>query len=124
MRKFHITFAFIALLAVLVGNHFVPDTPALWLTSNDSLTQAVRFGLVAILGAQLLTTPPRALFLRGMTMASALFAIGFGIHTLGGASSPIVDTFLFLQIGIALAITALETKAGTMRTSNSRLVKA
>lgn len=124
MRKFHVTFAFVALTAVLLGSYFAPDTPALWLTSSDASTQFLRLLLIVILGAQLVTTPPRALLLKGITMASALFAIGFGVYSLGGVTSPIVDTFLFLQTGIALAITAIETKAGTMHTSRSKLVKA
>ena len=124
MRKFLVTFAFFALLDVLFGSYFMPETPVLWLTNNDTVTQAVRLVLVVILGAQLVTKPPRALLLRSITMASALCALGFGVYTLNGVSSPIVDTLLFLQAGLALAITALETTADTIRTPRSGLVKA
>lgn len=124
MRKFHVTFAFVALTAVMLGSYFMPNTPALWLTSNDSVTQTVRLLLAVLLGAQLVTQPPRPFVLRGLTMAFALFAIGFGLHTLGGPNSPIVDTFLFMQTGVALAITALEAKTHTGRAAHIRLVKA
>lgn len=123
MRTFHILFAFVALVAVMLGSYFMPNTPALWLTNGDSATQAVRLVLAGLLGAQLITTPPRAIVFRGITLVGSLFAISFGLYMVGGINSPIVDTLLFLQAGVALAITALEPKRLTYDTRKYDIAK-
>lgn len=123
MRTFHDTFAFIALVAVMLGSYFMPDTPALWLTNGDNATQLFRLLLVILLGAQLVTTPPRSFALRAVTMAGAVLAMGVGLYIVDGPNSPIVDTLLFLQTGTALAITALETKQTAHAKLKSDLAK-
>lgn len=116
MRKFHLYFAIIALVSLLVGVAVNPDNPVLWLAGTDAAAQIIRGTAIILLGIQLITTPPRPTMLRAVTLIAALFSLGYGIYALGAPQSPILDAVVFIHAGLALAITALELQPKVQRT--------
>jgi|JI10StandDraft_1071094.scaffolds.fasta_scaffold74706_2 hypothetical protein len=110
MRKFHLTFSFVILSLITLGVAFGSNSPVFWLTSSDFSVQIIRVVALALVGAQLLTTPPRPYVLRTITMVVAMVAGAASFYSLTGMGSPFLDVLVFGQTAIALMVSALELK--------------
>jgi len=108
MKKFHLTLAFIAVSAAIIGPIILAQNPIFWFVNNSIASQVFRILLITVIGAQLVTEPPRRAWLRAITGLMAIAAFAAGIIALGAARSPIVDVFVYLQSSAAIGIAALE----------------
>lgn len=108
MRNLHLSFGTLALIGLIIGTSFMPDSSVFMLASGDTATQVIRILLVGALLTHLLTTPPRHALLRGATGMIALGAIVYSIQLFFSYSSPILDSIILAQAATALGISTLE----------------
>ncbi|MGB4966661.1 MAG: hypothetical protein WBO35_00485 [Candidatus Saccharimonadales bacterium] len=113
MRKFHLTFSLITLSALIIATALGSQNPLLWLTSGEAGMQIIRAVTVLFIGAQLLTTPPRAMVLRTATLTMALVSGAASFYSFTAVGSPFLDALLFGHAAITLTISALELKSLT-----------
>lgn len=108
MRKFYLWFSLASLIFLGIGTHFTSDSILLAFAATSDTAQLIRLGLIAVIAGQLVTIPPRHPALRIATGLTALLATGYGINLFFSGYSPLLDVCVYMLVGVALGISALE----------------
>ena len=124
MRKFNLWFSLIALIVIGVGTYLSPGEGLFWLASPEMSAQIIRGGLAVFVILQLITEPPRHAVIRALTGVASMATAAWALHTTTMMTTPIFDTFLYIQAAIALGITALELPEGEPRVLADKQVVA
>jgi hypothetical protein len=110
MGKLLLLLSFMCLVFVGFGVVLFPQNSVFWLASGSSMYQHIRELLALVLVVQLVTRPPRHVWVR--ILAGAV-AIGVGIWSIQATYSNqmlLLDSLSFLASSIAIGVTALERK--------------
>src|SRR5579863_4902443 len=102
MGKLLISLSILCLLILAAGTHYMPNDPVFWLASTAKFYQITRLIVVAMLSLQLLTSPPRHIWLRLLTGGVALTVITWTFRMSYISQMPALDTLAFLSASIAM----------------------
>lgn len=108
MKRLLFVGSLLCVLALIVGSFLFPQNLIMALASTSSVANIVRGALAIVLVVVLCTEPPRHVTLRlGMGLLGGGLLI-LGLVTSFGDSMHLLDAVLYLQLGCALGIEALE----------------
>lgn len=108
MNKAIFAGALACVLFLLAGTYFFPDNAILWLAGTTTPYTIFRIIIATALVAVLCTNPPRKLYMRIFMGMVGLAMVGVGIGIAASDSVQLLDMTLFILIGIAFGIEALE----------------
>lgn len=97
-----------SVIFLIIGSFIFPSSPIMWLTNASVAYTIVRFLMAALLITVLVTNPPRRLSVRLSMGGMALALIGWGIVLSVTNSMHLLDIVLFLEVGFAFGLEALE----------------
>ena len=100
-----------ALALLGIGTATMPNDPVFWLASPANYIQYIRIILAGILMLQLITKPPRRMWLRLVTGTIASLVGMWTIQQTYNGSLQFLDILAFLSTSLAVLITALERTA-------------
>ncbi|HVC36318.1 MAG TPA: hypothetical protein VNE40_02630 [Candidatus Dormibacteraeota bacterium] len=116
MGKLLLFLSFVIIVFLSVGAVLYPQNPIFLLASTNSIYQHVRELLAFVLILQLVTRPPRHVWIRVLSGTIALSAIIWTIDaTYVGQMLPL-DILAFLGASIAIGVTAIERRIITPTT--------
>lgn len=95
-------------LMLLAGSVYFPNTTLMSLADTSLTYTTIRGGIIVMLISILVTKPPRALALRGMLGSWALLLALRAIDALLSYEMHVLDSVVFMEVAIILAIEALE----------------
>jgi amino acid transporter len=93
---------------LLVATYAFPTNSILWLAGTTTGYTIFRFAMAGMLLAVLFTAPPRRMYMRVLMGSLGLILVGCGVWLSLGDSMHLLDIVLFLELGIAFGIEALE----------------
>jgi len=97
-----------SVIFLIAGTYLFSNSPIMWLAST-SLGYTIFRCLVAVaLVVVLVTNPPRRLIVRALMGTLAAVMAGWGIALILGDSMHLLDIILFLELGFAFGLEALE----------------
>ena len=108
MGKLLLFLSLLGLAVLAIGTAYYPNNPIFWLASGAAPFQHARFIMMALLGAQLVTRPPRHKVFRVLAGAIALGVSIWAVQETYNYQMPFLDSMAFLASTIAAAVTALE----------------
>ena len=94
---------------LLIGTYFFPGSPTMWLAGTSLTYTIFRLVMTGMLLIVLLTNPPRKMYVRVAMGAMAVALSGWGVGLMLQDSYKLLDIILFVELGIAFALDALET---------------
>lgn len=112
--------ALACVLFLLAGSYFFPDNSILWLAGTSTPYIVFRAVVAVMLFAVLVTNPPRKLYMRLLMGVIALTLVGAGVTIAVSDSVQLLDMTLFILLGIAFGIEALEFNEDEL---NERVLK-
>lgn len=98
----------ISVLFLLVGTFLFPHSPIMWLAGTTLAYTIFRAIMAAMLLAVLFTTPPRKMLMRLAMGVLAVVLAGWGVGLIMQGSYKLLDIVLFVELGIAFGVAALE----------------
>lgn len=121
MKKGVFIGSLLSTIFLVIGTYAFPTDPLMWLAGISVGYTILRAILVLALLAVLFTEPPRRLYMRIIMGSAALMLIGTAVVLSSGNSMHILDIILFMEVGIALAIEALELNAEELQAQANKL---
>jgi hypothetical protein len=115
MGKLLLLLSFMCLVFLGFGVVLYPQNSVFWLASGSSMYQHVRELLALVLVVQLVTRPPRHVWVRLLSGAIAVTTGIWAIEATYASQMPLLDSLSFLGASIAIGVTALERKPKTLR---------
>jgi multidrug transporter EmrE-like cation transporter len=103
-----------ALVLLGIGTATMSNDPMFWLASPANYIQYIRIILAGILVLQLITNPPRRMWLRLVTGTVAGLVGMWTIQQTFNGSLQYLDILAFSSTSLAVLITALERTATSM----------
>jgi hypothetical protein len=95
-------------LFLIIGTYVFPSSDMMWLASTSLAYTVVRCAMVAVLLVVLFTDPPRKIAVRLLMGAAAATLVGWGSALIASDSMHVLDVVLFLEVGFAFGLEALE----------------
>ena len=89
---------------------YYQDTPLMWFADGSTFFTALRAAMAVLLIALFVSNPPRSILFRTALMTGALVLGGVAAHQFVTYSMHYLDMAMCIQVGIILAIEALEFK--------------
>jgi hypothetical protein len=114
MGKMLLLLSLVCLAILSIGTGLFPQNPDFWLASGASTYQHIRELLAVVLTLQLITRPPRHIWLRMLSGAVAVTVGVWSIEATYANHMLLFDTLCFLSASVAIGVTALERKAATL----------
>lgn len=95
-------------LALFIGGIYFPNTTEMSLADTSLAYTLLRGGIIMLLVSILVTEPPRSLELRGMIGSWSILLAVQSISALLSYGMHVLDSIVFIEVAIILAIEALE----------------
>jgi hypothetical protein len=108
--------ALVCVLFLLAGTYFFPSSTIMWLAGTSTTYVVFRILAAIALVAVLVTNPPRKLAMRLFMGAVAIALASVGVSIALADSVRLLDMTLFILLGIAFAIEALEFNEDELQT--------
>lgn len=108
MNKCMLLLSFLALGFLTAMGSLNPDNATVWLSSQTQTMEAARIGIMAVLFALIVTTPPRNVILRyvvGVTSVGLIATSGYMTYQ---NMMQALDGIAFIAAGISALVAALE----------------
>lgn len=112
---------------LLAGTYLFPASPIMWLAGMSLAYTIFRLVMVAMLVTVIFTTPPRKMFIRFAMGVLAAVLVSWGVALMLQGSYKLLDMILFVELGIAFGLGALEVNEADTEniiSPNHRGVKA
>ncbi len=93
---------------LLTGTYVFPHSPIMWLAGTSLTYTIFRLVMTGMLLIVLFTNPPRKMFVRIAMGIVAVVLTGWGIDLMWQGSYKLLDMILFVELGIAFGLAALE----------------
>lgn len=93
---------------LLTGTYVFPHSPIMWLAGTSLTYTIFRLVMTGMLLIVLLSNPPRKMFVRIAMGIIAVVLTGWGIDLMWQGSYKLLDMILFVELGIAFGLAALE----------------
>ena len=100
--------SFASVVFLLAGTYLFSGSPIMWLAGTSLAYTIFRIIMAVMLLTVLVTTPPRKLYVRIAMGILAVVLVGWGIGLLMQGSYKILDMILFVELGLAFGLGALE----------------
>lgn len=108
MNKAIFSCSLVCVLFLIVGTYAFPNNPIMWLAGTTLPYVIFRVIIAIALIAVLVTNPPRKLYMRWLMGLIAIALASTGVAIGASDSVQILDMVLFLELGVAFGIEALE----------------
>lgn len=108
MKKTLIVGTILLTASLLIGGVYHPNFPLMWLAGTSIEIQAIRAGLIVILGVLLFSNPPRMLYFRFAIAAVAAVLSIATVELLVTYQINLIDAVVFMEIAVIFGIEALE----------------
>lgn len=95
-------------LFLIAGTFLFPTSPIMWLAGTSVAYTIFRVIMAGMLLTVLFTTPPRKLFVRLTMGILSMVLVGWGLELMFQGSYKLLDMILFVELGIAFGLAALE----------------
>jgi hypothetical protein len=95
-------------LFLIAGTFLFPTSPIMWLAGTSVAYTIFRVIMAGMLLIVLFTTPPRKLFVLLAMGVMAMVLAGWGIELMLQGSYKLLDMIMFVELGIAFGLAALE----------------
>lgn len=93
---------------LLTGTYVFPHSPIMWLAGTSLTYTIFRLIMTGMLLVVLLSNPPRKMFVRIAMGIIAVVLTGWGVDLMWQGSYKLLDMILFVELGIAFGLAALE----------------
>lgn len=117
MKRLLILGTFLITASLLVGGLYFPNAAPMWLASTSEGFAVIRGGILILLGALLWIEPPRPLYLRIVTGATAVALMATVLWMTAVYMLQPIDTVVLVEVAIVFGIEALEGAALTTAAS-------
>lgn len=97
-----------SVIFLIVGSFVFPSSPIMWLASTGIIYSVIRFLMAALLIAVIVSNPPRRRSIRLAMGGMGAFLVAWGLLLAVTNSMHLLDIVLFLEVGIAFGLEALE----------------
>lgn len=122
MHKLYFGFSLAAVVLLLALSWAVPGSAIMWLADVSPVFTVIRLMMVIGLVGLILTNPPRKIIFRLFLGSVGIFLVGWALSSVYSDSLRIFDFLMFLQVGIAFGISALERTPEEIVDSANELV--
>jgi hypothetical protein len=110
MGKLLLVLSLICLIILSLGTVMAPQSSAFWLASGTTMYQHIREVLMLVLILQLVTQPPRHVWLRLLSGAIAGAVGVWSVEAIFAGNMLFLDSLCFMAASLAIMVTALERK--------------
>jgi hypothetical protein len=108
MGKLIFSGSLFSVIFLMVGTYLFPNQPVMWLAGTSLFYTVLRAMMAVTLLAVLFTEPPRKLYIRLIMGLLGAALVGIGLAMSMSETMHILDVLLFLEVGVAFGIEALE----------------
>jgi hypothetical protein len=115
MRKSLMLMYLIILVAMYFGSLKIPQSSFFWFASTDALHQYVRVLLASVLVIQLVTRPPRRIWIRSLTGFIGFVVMVWALRQSYNNNMLLLDSLSVIGASIVIIVTSLEHKAIKIR---------
>lgn len=122
MGKAILWLSFIGIGILLLVSLVAPDNPMVWLANTSASYNQLRFGMLAVLLALLVTNPPRNIYFRAFVGLLSLGVVSWTLSQTYQNHMELLDTLSILEVGISAGITVMEPDLESQRTDGKPVV--
>lgn len=101
-----VTMAFVS--TVGIASLYYQDSPAMWFADGSLFFTILRGAIIALLFGLLVSNPPRTILFRSVLLAGTFVLGAVAAYQLASYSMYFLDIAMCVQVGVVLAIEALE----------------
>lgn len=116
MKQLLIIATLLLTVALILGEHYYPNAPLMWMTIASPEGTWLRYGVIGLLALVLFSHPPRGVVMRAGLGGSALILAIATIQWLTSYHIGLIDAVVYIEVAIIVGIEALEvaTNSHTM----------